>query len=78
MSWPARLVASPIYAYRYTLSPYVGRSCRFEPTCSLYALEALARHGVLRGLYLMGRRVIRCHPLGGCGFDPVPKPDERK
>ena len=71
----ARLVALPIYAYRYSLSPYLGRTCRFQPTCSVYGLEALARHGAFRGLYFTARRVIRCHPFGGSGYDPVPKND---
>ena len=78
MSLGARLCALPIYAYRYTLSPYVGHRCRFQPTCSLYALEALARYGAAKGLYFTVRRVIRCHPFGGSGFDPVPKPTEPK
>ena len=69
----ARLAALPIYAYRYTLSPYVGHVCRHQPTCSAYGLEALARHGAVKGLYFTARRVIRCHPFGGSGFDPVPK-----
>lgn len=73
MSWPARFLALFIYAYRYSFSPLVGRSCRYQPTCSLYGLEALARHGAMLGLYLTVRRVIRCHPFGGSGFDPVPK-----
>ena len=69
----AKIVALPIYAYRYTFSPYVGRSCRYQPTCSVYGLEALARHGALMGLYFTVRRVIRCHPFGGSGYDPVPR-----
>ncbi len=47
-------------------------SCRFSPSCSGYAIEAWARHGVLRGSWLAGRRLLRCHPWGGCGHDPVP------
>ena len=59
-------------AYKLTLSPWVGRSCRFLPTCSDYAAEALILHGPVRGGYLAARRLCRCHPLGGHGFDPVP------
>lgn len=69
----ARLAALPIYAYRYTFSPFIGHHCRHQPTCSVYGLEALARHGAMKGLYLTGRRVIRCHPYGGSGYDPVPR-----
>ncbi len=71
-SLPARLVALPIQAYRLFLSPWVGHNCRFQPTCSCYALEALERHGALRGSYLTVRRLARCQPFGASGFDPVP------
>jgi hypothetical protein len=59
-------------AYKLTLSPWIGRSCRFQPTCSDYAAEALIRFGPFKGGVLALRRVLRCHPLGGAGFDPVP------
>ncbi len=72
MSPLARLVALPVHAYRLLLSPWVGRSCRFHPTCSVYALEALERHGALRGGWLTLRRIARCHPFGGSGIDNVP------
>jgi uncharacterized protein len=58
--------------YKLTLSPWIGRSCRFAPTCSDYAAEALLLHGPLRGGALAVRRLCRCHPFGGSGFDPVP------
>lgn len=58
--------------YRQVLSPWLGPACRFEPSCSHYASEAIARHGSVRGLTLAARRLARCHPLGGHGFDPVP------
>ena len=77
MNWGARLLALFIYLYRYSLSPYLGRTCRYAPTCSLYALEALARHGAIRGTYLAGLRLLRCHPFGGGGFDPVPRPTDQ-
>jgi hypothetical protein len=59
-------------AYKLTLSPWFGRSCRFLPTCSDYAAEALILHGPVRGGALAARRLCRCHPFGGSGFDPVP------
>jgi putative membrane protein insertion efficiency factor len=68
----AHVLAVPVRAYRLVLSPWVGHSCRFQPTCSAYALEALGRHGALRGGWLTARRVCRCHPWGASGFDPVP------
>ncbi|MBM9596438.1 membrane protein insertion efficiency factor YidD [Roseitranquillus sediminis] len=73
MSPAARLLSLPIRAYRLLLSPWVGHSCRFEPTCSAYALEALRRHGALRGGWLTVRRIARCHPWGGAGVDDVPE-----
>lgn len=62
----------PIRAYRLILSPWVGHSCRFQPSCSAYAIEALETHGPLRGLGLTVIRLARCNPWGGSGFDPVP------
>ncbi len=58
--------------YRYGLSWITPKSCRFAPTCSEYAIEALRRHGAVRGGWLSLRRIVRCHPWGGSGFDPVP------
>ena len=72
MSLPARLLAALVRGYRYLLSPWWGRQCRFTPTCSQYAIDALERHGAARGSWLALRRVLRCHPWGGGGFDPVP------
>lgn len=70
------LLAAPIHLYRVLLSPLTPPSCRFHPTCSAYALEALRGHGPIKGLVLAARRLARCHPvkwLGGSeGFDPVP------
>ena len=76
MSPAAHLLALPVRAYRLVLSPLVGMHCRFQPTCSAYALEALERHGALRGGWLAARRVLRCHPWGGSGIDNVP--DQRR
>jgi hypothetical protein len=72
MTVAARLLALPIHAYRLVLSPWLGMDCRFQPTCSAYALEALEKHGALRGGWLAVRRILRCHPGGGSGYDPVP------
>lgn len=62
----------PVYFYRGAISPMLPPSCRFTPTCSQYAVEAVLRHGILRGTYLALRRILRCHPWGGSGYDPVP------
>lgn len=75
MSPAARLLALPVRAYRLLLSPWLGHACRYQPTCSAYALEALERHGALRGGWLAARRIGRCHPWGGAGYDPVPGAD---
>ncbi|MBL4918770.1 membrane protein insertion efficiency factor YidD [Szabonella alba] len=68
----AHILALPVRAYRLLLSPWVGHGCRFQPTCSTYAMEALALHGGIRGGWLTARRLCRCHPWGAHGFDPVP------
>ena len=72
MSPAARLIALPIRAYRLAISPLLGPRCRFHPSCSAYAVEALRRHGAARGGWLAVRRIARCHPWGGSGVDPVP------
>lgn len=61
-----------VHGYRFFFSPWVGRHCRFTPTCSAYALEALDKHGGLGGAYLATRRLLRCHPWCDGGHDPVP------
>ncbi|QIK41904.1 membrane protein insertion efficiency factor YidD [Pontivivens nitratireducens] len=68
----AWILSLPVRAYRLTFSSYVGHNCRYQPTCSAYALEALQKHGALRGGLLAARRIARCHPLGGSGIDNVP------
>ncbi|MBL3564760.1 membrane protein insertion efficiency factor YidD [Rhodovulum sulfidophilum] len=79
MSPLARLLALPIRAYRIVLSPWIGFNCRYQPTCSAYALEALETHGALRGGALAFWRILRCNPWGGCGYDPVPpKPGPKR
>jgi putative membrane protein insertion efficiency factor len=72
MTLYARSVRFAHRAYKLTLSPWIGRSCRFMPTCSDYAAEALVLHGPLRGGALAAWRLCRCQPFGGSGFDPVP------
>ena len=67
-----RLLIAPIRFYRYFLSPWLGYNCRFTPTCSAYAIEALETHGALCGSWLAFRRIIRCHPWCSGGLDPVP------
>jgi len=62
----------PIYFYKYCISPLTPASCRFTPSCSEYALQAIKKYGPLKGGYLSIRRIFRCHPWGGSGFDPVP------
>lgn len=66
------LLLLPIYFYKGAISPLTPPSCRFTPSCSTYAIEAIRRHGPLRGLYLAIRRILRCHPWGRSGYDPVP------
>jgi len=61
-----------VKVYQYTLSPYIGRQCRYTPTCSNYSIEAFRKHGPFKGLYLTIKRVISCNPWGGHGYDPVP------
>jgi putative membrane protein insertion efficiency factor len=71
-----RILSFPFIAliklYQWIVSPILGPKCRFTPTCSQYAIEALKKHGVFKGLWLTVRRLSRCHPWGGHGYDPVP------
>jgi putative membrane protein insertion efficiency factor len=64
--------------YQLILSPFLGGRCRYEPSCSHYAIEALRIHGPLKGSALAGKRIARCHPWGGFGYDPVPAPQKDK
>lgn len=63
-----------IRVYQWCVSPFLSAACRFHPTCSCYAAEALRTHGLMRGGRLAARRILRCHPFGGTGYDPVPSP----
>lgn len=71
-----RILSYPLIAliriYQYVLSPALGPKCRFTPSCSQYAVEALKKYGPLKGLILAVKRISRCHPGGGSGYDPVP------
>ena len=69
LSWP---LIGLVRAYQLFLSPMLPRSCRFDPSCSHYAIDALRLHGPLAGTWLAIRRIFRCHPWGGMGYDPVP------
>ncbi|MCB1875018.1 MAG: membrane protein insertion efficiency factor YidD [Chromatiales bacterium] len=66
-----------IRAYQLTLSPFLGQHCRFHPTCSAYAIEAIERHGAARGSWLALRRISRCHPWHPGGIDPVPEKPQK-
>ncbi len=77
MTLAAWCLSLPIRFYRLVFSPWVGFNCRYQPTCSAYALEALARHGALRGGWMALRRITRCNPWGSCGYDPVPGADPK-
>ena len=73
MSVPARVLVAMIRTYRRFVSPLFGPSCRFHPTCSAYAIEAISVHGAARGTWLGLRRIARCHPWNPGGIDPVPE-----
>tara|TARA_B100000900_G_scaffold208353_1_gene176640 strand:- start:1645 stop:1881 length:237 start_codon:yes stop_codon:yes gene_type:complete len=64
--------------YQNAISPYTPATCRFQPTCSHYSIEALQKHGIFLGSYLMVRRILSCHPWGKSGYDPVPEKFKRK
>ena len=73
LAWP---LLALVQLYRVAISPWLGVNCRFQPTCSEYALQALRRHGAFRGSWLAAKRIGRCHPWGGSGHDPVPGEDK--
>lgn len=74
---PVMLLRALVRGYQLFISPLLPPSCRYTPTCSQYALDALATHGLVRGGWLTLRRLGRCHPWGGCGHDPVPEAPHR-
>lgn len=67
-----KIAVKLVKGYQILLSPLLGNNCRFDPTCSFYAIEAINRFGVLKGCWLAGKRILKCHPLHQGGFDPVP------
>jgi putative membrane protein insertion efficiency factor len=69
LGWPLILL---IRVYQWVISPIIGPKCRYQPTCSHYAVEALKKHGPFKGFWLALRRIASCHPWGGSGWDPVP------
>ncbi len=75
--WLRRIFLLPVYFYRYVVSPVLPKACRYHPSCSVYAIEAVLLHGIFRGSWLAVRRVARCHPWAEGGFDPVPPPSFR-
>lgn len=68
-----KILIGLIHVYRYCLSPYIGHQCRFYPTCSKYAIEALERYGIMQGLLLIGKRLCKCHPWHAGGIDFIPE-----
>ena len=68
----AYIVSIPVRFYRLVISPLIGSNCRYHPTCSSYTLEALEKHGAIKGGRLAVKRILKCHPLGGSGIDNVP------
>ena len=77
-STPQRLTVALVKAYQRWLSPLLGNNCRFHPSCSFYAIEAINRFGVLKGCWLAGKRILKCHPLNAGGLDPVPPSKKEK
>jgi putative membrane protein insertion efficiency factor len=67
-----RIFLIPVYFYKYCISPLFPAACRYMPTCSQYAVEAVMKYGVFRGGWLAAKRIVRCNPWGGSGYDPVP------
>ena len=78
MKWLARLAVAGITGYQWLISPLVGSACRFAPTCSEYARLSVIDHGLIQGLWLAARRVVRCQPFHPGGFDPPPPPARRR
>lgn len=68
----SRFIIYLIQGYRYLISPFLGPRCRFHPSCSQYAMDAYQKYGVIKGSWMTLRRLARCHPWGGSGYDPVP------
>jgi hypothetical protein len=73
MTWSVRFGVLVVRAYQLLLGPLMGGACRFEPSCSAYAIDAIETHGLFRGGWLGLKRIGRCHPFSRSGFDPVPR-----
>ena len=69
---PAKFLILLIRIYQVTLSPFIGRNCRYTPTCSNYGIEAIKKYGAIKGGWLTKKRILSCNPWGGSGYDPVP------
>jgi len=78
VSFPALLLAGLLRIYQWTVRPLIGSNCRFHPSCSDYAIEALTTHGAWLGALIAGRRVLRCNPWVAGGYDPVPADDRAR
>lgn len=81
VSYFRHVILAPVYLYRYLISPLLGPRCRFEPSCSVYAIEAVQQLGVIKGLTLSLKRISKCHPWHAGGYDPIPnhkKPIQKK
>lgn len=72
LSLPAGVMILLIRVYQFTLSPFIGRHCRYVPTCSNYGIEAIRKYGAIKGGWLTIKRIVSCNPWGGSGYDPVP------
>lgn len=77
-SFVSRLLIGVVIFYKKAISPWLPVACRYKPTCSEYMIEAIKKHGAWRGVILGLKRIGRCHPWGGSGFDPVPEKEEHK
>ena len=73
LTWAAWILRALIRVYQWTIAPVLGANCRYAPSCSHFACEAIERHGAAAGTYLAARRILRCNPWGGSGYDPVPE-----
>ncbi|WP_456418415.1 membrane protein insertion efficiency factor YidD [Thiolapillus sp.] len=73
-----RLLIALVRGYQLLISPFLGQNCRYFPSCSAYTIEAMEKHGPLKGIWMGMKRVGRCHPFHEGGYDPVPDPDKKK
>jgi uncharacterized protein len=78
MKWIKKLFILPVRIYQYTISPLLGSTCRHQPTCSQYTIEAIQEWGPVKGMWMGMKRISKCHPWGTSGVDPVPKNPKSK